>query len=400
MPEKILIVHNYYKIAGGEDVVVANEKKLLEEHGHEVVLYTRDNKELDEMGVLRKAGLFFTTIYNLRTYKDICNLVKTEHIDVIHVHNTLNLISPAVYYAARKCKVPVVNTIHNFRMLCPKATLYRNGRICEDCIEKGLKCALIGRCYRDSLSQTFVCVLMTTIHRLTGIYRYVNYICLTDFNKDKLLELNKGRDGKIIKSGNVYVKPNFMELQNATVMSAKDREDYILFAGRLDESKGIDLLLEAIRKSNVNLVIAGSGPLEDEVINAAGECDNISYVGMLDHAKVVEYMRKAKAVVLPTRWYEGFPMSIAESFSVGTPVIGPAMGNVGNIIRDKINGYVFKNGDVNSLLDVINHFNDAAYSEEIAAMYDGAYKDFCDKYTDEINYDVLIKIYRDIQKQN
>lgn len=401
MSEKILIVHNYYQIPGGEDVVVANEKKLLEEHGHEVILYTRDNKEINEMGLLGKLGLFFTTIYNRRTYKEICELVTKEKIDVIHVHNMLNLISPAVFYAAKKCGVPVVNTIHNFRMLCPRATLYRNGKICEVCIKKGLECAIAKRCYRGSLSQTFVCVLASWIHRARGIYKYVNYICLTDFNKDKLLEINGGQNGKIIYSEKVYVKPNFMDISDMHYIPESDRDNYVLYAGRLDETKGIDILLEACGKTKIKVLIAGSGPMED-LVKSRVDTDlknSAEYLGMLSHEEVVEYMKRAKALVLPTRWYEGFPMSIAESFSVGTPVIGPDMGNVGNIVKDGITGYLFKNGDVNSLTETINIFAkeaDVSGSPIHNDIYLGAFEEFESKYNSEINYTILRDIYNSI----
>ncbi|RGH42736.1 hypothetical protein DW898_10750 [Ruminococcus sp. AM41-2AC] len=187
--ENILIVHNYYQIPGGEDTVVANEKKMLEKHGHKVTLYSRNNAELKKMPRLRKIFLPITTVFNPRTYRDIKKLVKQENIEVVHVHNTLNLVSPAVYYAARRMKVPVVQTIHNFRLLCPGATFYRDGHICEDCVEHGLKCAVRHSCYRKSKIQTLACVLSTAFHRMTGIYGKINYICLTDFNKQKLLGL-------------------------------------------------------------------------------------------------------------------------------------------------------------------------------------------------------------------
>ena len=143
--KNILIVHNYYQIPGGEDTVVENEKTLLETHGHNVVLYTRSNSELSKMRKVSKLLLPITTIFNPRTYKDIKRFIVENKIDVIHVHNTLNLISPSVYYAARAMKVPVVQTVHNFRLVCPGATLYRDGHICEDCLLYGLKCSAKSR---------------------------------------------------------------------------------------------------------------------------------------------------------------------------------------------------------------------------------------------------------------
>ena len=201
--QKVLMVHNYYQISGGEDTVVSNEKKLLECYGHKVILYTRHNNELKTMGRLRKLGLPFTTIFNPRTYREIKKIIKEQGIEIVHVHNTLNLISPAVYYAAVKCGVPVIQTIHNFRFLCLGATFYRDGHICEDCVDKGLECAMRQKCYRGSRIQTLICVMNTWIHRHTGILGKINYIVLTEFNKEKLLQL------KQIKPERVFVKPNF-----------------------------------------------------------------------------------------------------------------------------------------------------------------------------------------------
>ena len=200
----ILLVHNYYQLPGGEDTVVAAEAELLRSHGHHVVLYTRHNSELEGFSRLQKLTLPLTFLYNPRTYREIRRIIKKEHIDIVHVHNTLMLISPAVYYAARSRKIPVVQTLHNFRLLCPGATFFRNGALCEDCLTEGLGCAVKHRCYRGSKAQTLACVISTKFHRMTGIYKKLNYICLTEFNRRKLLTL------KGIQPDRVAVKPNFV----------------------------------------------------------------------------------------------------------------------------------------------------------------------------------------------
>ena len=236
--QKVLIVHNYYQIPGGEDTVAANEKALLEQNGHKVILYSRNNSELKNMNIFQKLMLPVNTIFNFKTYNDIKRIIKDKHIDIVHVHNTLNLISPSVYYAAVVCKVPVVQTIHNFRLLCPGATFYRDGHICEDCVKKGLMCSVKHKCYRNSKIQTLACVLNMKFHKMTGIYSKINYICLTGFNKKKLLQLNQ------IKEKKVFIKPNFVSNLNEIIPSDK-RKNRIIFAGRLDKLKGIDLLFEA-----------------------------------------------------------------------------------------------------------------------------------------------------------
>ncbi|WP_336790603.1 glycosyltransferase [Paenibacillus sp. MMO-177] len=205
---KILFVHNYYQIPGGEDTVVANEMNMLLDQGHEVILYSRNNSEIKSMSIFQKLLLPLTTIFSLKTYREVKKIIKQEKIEIVHVHNTLSLISPSVYYAAFSRKVNVVQTVHNFRLICPGALLYREGEICEDCLSNGLKCAVTNSCYRNSKMQTLICVLMLKIHRLLGTYKRINYICLTEFNKRKLLQVNEGNK-QIINPEMVFVKPNF-----------------------------------------------------------------------------------------------------------------------------------------------------------------------------------------------
>ena len=205
---RILQVHNAYQIPGGEDVVVANEKKLLEMNGNEVFSYSRNNDELKTMNAFQKFLIPFTAVYSFKTYREVKKLIRENKIDIVHVHNTLMVVSPSVFYAAFHCHVPVVQTLHNFRMLCPAGSYFRGDRICEECSEKGLQCSLKYGCYRGSKAQTFVSAAILKIHRMLGTYRKVNFICLTEFNREKLSRLNEG--GKqIVDMKKVYIKPNF-----------------------------------------------------------------------------------------------------------------------------------------------------------------------------------------------
>lgn len=382
--QKILIVHNYYQIPGGEDTVVANEKKMLENHGHEVVLYTRNNAELKTMSKIQKLFLPVTTIFNPKTYKDIKKIIKTEHIDIVHVHNTLNLISPAVYYAARAMKVPVVQTIHNFRLLCPGATFYRDGHICEDCVEHGLKCAVKHRCYRGSKIQTLACVISTSFHRMTGIYGKINYICLTEFNKEKLLQL------KQIKPERVFVKPNFVESKNEYVPE-KDRKNQFVFAGRLDKLKGVDLLFEAWKIMGADapkLIVCGTGPMEEWCKTFIRENSvNIEMRGFVPNNETLEIIANSKALVLPTQWYEGFPMSIVEAFSVGTPVVCSDLGNAGSIVEEKMTGYKFMTDAADEIVHAV---------KKCHGLCSQTKKVYKEKYSVENNYEMMINIYKAI----
>lgn len=381
---KILLAHNYYQIPGGEDSVVSNEKKMLETYGHKVIFYSRNNSEIKRMSVFQKLKLPFITIYNPKTYRDIKKLIKKEKIDIVHVHNTLNLISPAIYYAALSCGVPVVQTIHNFRFLCPGATFYRDGHICEDCVQHGLKCAIKHGCYRGSKAQTLICVVSAMFHRITGIYGKINYICLTEFNKKKLLEL------KQIKEDKVFVKPNFVEC-TAKFIPEKQRKEQFVFAGRLDKLKGIDVLLEAWKRMGEKapkLIVCGTGPMEEWCRKFSAENKiNAEFRGFVPNAEVLKIVANSKALILPTQWYEGFPMSIVEAFSVGTPVICSDLGNAGSVVKEGITGSKFESDSRESIVDALNRCkNMCAKTRDF----------YMSNYTEVDNYKILKEIYQNI----
>lgn len=372
----ILQVHNYYQIPGGEDTVVANEKILLEKHGHKVVQYCRDNTELRKFSKIRKLLLPCSTIFNLKTYIDVKRIICQENIDIVHVHNTLNLISPSVYYAALRCKVPVLQTVHNFRLLCPGATFYRDGHICEECVKKGLRCAVKYSCYRESRVQTFICVFSTWLHRLTGVYGKLNYVCLTEFNKKKLLNL------KQINSDKVFVKPNFAIGCYQSFIPYEKRLNQFIFVGRLDKLKGIDILLntwQIMGKKAPRLLICGTGPMENWCKEFVKDnCLNtVELLGFVSNEEVRKLIANSKALILPTQWYEGFPMTIVEAYSVGTPVIASDIGNVGELVFDGISGWKFRYDDPCDLKRVLTldmNQNDNVYNISLRYRADDNYK--------------------------
>ena len=385
MKKRILIVHNYYQILGGEDTVVANEKKMLEEHGHTVFLYTRNNSEINKMNIFRKMFLPFTTIYNPRTAKDIKKIIKEQHIDIIHVHNTLNLISPAVYYVAKKCGIPVVQTVHNFRLLCPKATFYRDGKICEDCVSRGLKCAIKYGCYRNSRLQTLICVISTKIHRLTGIYGKINYICLTEFTKQKLLTLSQ------IRPQQVFIKPNVVFDFGG---NAKP-EDYFVYVGRLEEIKGINLLFDAFQRiPDIKLKVIGTGDLEETLKRRIENehLENIDLLGQRNREEVNKVVHNAKALIMCSQWYETFGMVIVEAYSNGVPVI---VGNIGNIKELVINGTTGELFDYNSVNQLIEKIRKLSGCNTAEMGYRG-YQYYKTHFAPEINYETLLSIYEKI----
>lgn len=378
--QNILIVHNYYQIPGGEDTVVANEKRLLEEYGHKVILYSRNNAEIKQMSKLQKLVLSVATIFNPRTYKEIKRLIKSESIEIVHVHNTFNLISPAVYYAARTMKVPVVQTVHNFRLLCPGATFYRDGHICEDCVGHGLWCAIKHGCYRGSRIQTLACVISTWFHRMTGIYGKISYICLTEFNKKKLLNL------KQIELERVFVKPNFTyppEVQNET-------GEFYLFIGRVEEIKGVQIILKAFEKMpDKRVVIAGAGTKLEEYRQQEKDYKNIEFTGFVPKDKLQNLLRRAKAVIVASQWYETFGMIVVESFASHVPVIVGDIGNVGSLIDDGINGVKFQYNSPSALIQAINKFEQM----DQKTLGHNAFQKYETCYEQKGNYETVKEIY-------
>ncbi len=384
----ILIVHNYYQVPGGEDTVVANEKKLLEDNGHKIVLYTRNNSELKTMRGLKKLLLPVNLVFNLKTYTQVRRIIKENSIDVVHVHNTLSLISPSVYYAARSCGVPVVQTVHNFRFVCPGASFYRDNNICEDCLEGGLKCALKHNCYRGSRLQTLACVISTRLHRMLGTYRKINYICLTEFTKNKLLKVNRPGKRPVIREASVYIKPNFT-FPNEEKASDKD---YFLFIGRIEQIKGLDVLLEAFAKlPQEKLLIAGTGTELEKYRSEAEKngCGNIEFLGFVSRDELNVRLAGAKAVIVASQWYETFGMIIAEAFSTHVPVITGDIGNIGALVDDGKTGIKFEYNSSQALVEAVNRFN-AEYKEE---WCENAYNEYFEKYSPSVNYKRLNEIY-------
>lgn len=380
--KRILMVHNFYQIGGGEHTVFENEVKLLREHGHPVFTYTRSNDEL-KTSRLKMLLMPFTTIWSFKTYFEVRRLIRRENIQVVHCQNTFPLISPSVYYAARSLRVPVVQTIHNFRFLCPCGTFYRDGKICEECVRCGsFRPALKYGCYRDSRVQTAVVAAMLTVHRLLGTYKKINYIFLTEFNKSKFSGLMD------IHGSNVFVKPNFVNPVSLPRVQEVSRD--FVFAGRLEQNKGLPFLLEAWKMvpEDYQLHIYGDGTFRAACEEAAKRQGNIHFHGFCPQQEVFRQLAKSAALLFPSEWYEGFPMLIGESFSLGRPLVSTMLGNHWDVVRQSGGGVGFPVGDTErfrqALEDVLQ--NNEQYSSCARAYYEN-------NLTEEQNYLVLSDVY-------
>lgn len=340
--QRVLMVHNFYQIGGGEHTVFENEVKLLRNKGHFVKTYTRHNDELNT-SIFNKIKLPFDLIWSRKTYREIKAIIEEEAIDLVHCHNTFPLISPSVYYAAMACKVPIIQTVHNYRFVCPNGLFFRSGQTCEDCLAKGLYSSIKYKCYRDSRMQTIGVVAMLMTHRLMRTYQKITYCFLTSFSAGKIA-------GRLsLSPDQYYIKPNFTFMEDQVPFGQQlevegSCKEYYLYIGRLEENKGIlNLCRYWENHQNRELRIFGEGPLEKEIKEIADRCKYIHYFGFADHEELVRHLKFSKAMIFPSELYEGFPMVILEAMSLGTPTITRALGNQSTIIKPGTNGYHYNN---------------------------------------------------------
>jgi len=381
---RILQVHNFYRQAGGEDRVVAAERALLSGHGHQVFQYTVHNDGLNEIPF---AALGMKTIWNGATYHNVRRLVAEKAIDIMHVHNTMPLISPSVYYAAGAENLPVVQTLHNYRLQCPAATFYREGEVCELCLSKTIKYpAVLHSCYRGSRAASAAVCATLAVHGFAGTYRrnIQTYIALTDFARKKFCEGG-------LPSERIVVKPNFLEHDPG---AGGGQGGYALFAGRLTAEKGLTVLLEAWSACPcaIPLKIAGDGPLRLLVQNRAAALPNVEYLGPCEHARVLALLKDAAFLMLPSRWYEGMPMVLLESLACGTPVVGFAVGSVDDLIVDGENGIKLPWEGSDHLSNFLR--GSGRLAETLGRLRTGARTHFEQHFTAEANYPLLTNIYQ------
>jgi glycosyltransferase involved in cell wall biosynthesis len=381
---KILLCHNFYQQPGGEDQVFHDESSLLESHGHEVIRFTRHNDAIKQMPSWKVA---LGTIWNRQASAELRQIVRRERPDVVHFTNTFPLISPAAYHAVRREGAKTVQTLHNYRLMCPNAYFLREGKVCEDCLGKLFAWPAIRHaCYRDDRKATAVVAGMLAFHKTIGTWtRTIDVFCaLTEFARSKFIEGG-------LPANRIVVKPNFMLTDPGVGTGAGG---YAAFAGRLSPEKGIDTLLTAWSKFSIDLplTIMGDGPLADRVRQAAEENPRICWLGRLPADQVVDVVGAAKVLVFPSLCYEGLPKTIIEAFAKGTPVIGSHLGSVAELIDNGETGLLVKPGDPRALADAINQI--IISPQRLAPMRRAAREEFENKYTAEANYQLLLGLYR------
>ena len=381
---KILLVHCHYRLPGGEDAVFAAERAMLERHGHEVLVYERSNEEAAHG--LPKALLPLHAVWNRAAARDVKRIIQTKNVDAVHIHNTLLLLSPAVVRAAKHTGVPVVQTLHNFRLFCPNGILLRGGQVCEDCPHHGLACAVRHRCYRGSLAQTLVVAAAYGLHRLLGTWRGVTMVALTEFDRRKLLEFN--RLHPMFDADRLVVKPNPVCVPDGPVTPWENRKNQMLFAGRLEELKGLHTVLEAWRllgDAAPTLLVAGEGPLGDWA--RAQNLPNVRFLGQLSRTELHARMAESRAVVAASLCYESFALVPAEAHALGTPVLASDLGNVGASVQPGVDGLRFTPGDANALAGAVHALGQMSFDcNAIAARARRTY-------SEEENCNALMRFY-------
>lgn len=379
---RVLACHNFYQQPGGEDHSFADEVELLESRGHEVVQFTLHNDSIKGMSGQQVAT---KTLWNSKSYDELRRLIRRSKPAVMHCTNTFPLISPAAYYAARAERVPVVQALRNYRLLCANAFFMRAGRVCEDCLTTRTNWpAVAHRCYRDSVGASATVATMLAGHRLAGTWRRMVdvYYALTDFARQKFIEGG-------LPAERIAVKPNFVSGNPAPGSGAGG---YALFVGRLAPEKGIETLLSAWagHREPIVLKIAGDGELAPQVRAAAATDPRIELLGWQDQQAICELVGEAACIVMPSLWYEGFPRTIADAYARGTPVLASRLGAMAELVRDGVTGQRFNPGDADDLArTVVETWRDGI----LQRMRPAARQEFETYYTADINYRTLMLIY-------
>jgi glycosyltransferase involved in cell wall biosynthesis len=380
------MAHNYYQQPGGEDQVFKAESRLLERHGHSLFSLTRQNSDINNMSPVRVAR---NTLWNPQIYREIRQTIRRERIDVAHFHNTFPMVSPSAYYAARREGVPVIQTLHNFRILCPGSLLYREGRVCETCVTRSVPWpGVVHRCYRNSRIQTGMVTGMVSVHRMLRTWSNAVdvYIALTEFSRNKFVEGGFPPD-------KIALKSNFLDTDPGQADRGPNGGEYAFYAGRLTEDKGLQVLLDSWRelKSHVQLRIAGTGPLLESVRSQADNIPGVQVLGATPHSQILDLMKHASMLIVPSLWYEGLPVTVVEAYATGLPVVASDLGSLKTLIKEGVTGLHFPAGDSRALARCVERM--LSPDCDLRAMGANARAAFLRDHSPEVCYTTLMSIY-------
>jgi len=387
---KVILAHNYYgsTAPSGENYVFTAERDLLRQRGHEVTEFVRHSDEIRTKGVWGTAKGALATPWNPFAARAMRKALDSFHPDVVHVHNTFPLLSPAIFHAI-STRVPLVLTLHNYRLFCPAAIPIRAGSVCTKCLDtRSVRSAVRYGCYRNSHLSTLPLAFSVALHRNLGTWtKHLDaFIAFTEFQRELLVKAG-------LPAGRVHVKPNFIsDIPNP--IQWVDRGNYAVFVGRLSVEKGVRTLLSAWRSViGLPLKILGDGPLRGELeAYVRSQGINAEFLGGVPRDEVLSIVSGACLQVVPSECYEGFPMVILEAYACGTPVVASRIGSLAEIVVDGETGLHFEAGDPLDLAQRVNHL--AERPELARRMGMKAREIFLVKYTAEKNLELLMGIYR------
>jgi len=390
---RCLVVHNRYLIQGGEDIVVQSEIDMLRKNRHSVKLIEADNQSLTSP--LAKLKTALNIAHSAESKKMLSHEILNFKPDIVHVHNFFPMLTPSIYDACIEAKVPVIQTLHNFRLICPGALLMRDGNICETCITKSPYNAVLHGCYRNSKIQSIPVARMVSHHRSKNTWKnkVTRFIALSRFSKSKFIEAGFPSEKISIKSNFAEDINNIENSSNLNIQSLHKKDlinGYALYVGRLSAEKGISTLLNAWKDIDTTLKIVGHGPLSSLLNN---QQPNVEYIGSLSKHDVLKKMLDAKFLVMPSECFESFPLVIVEAFAQGIPVIASRMGAMAEIIDDGHTGLLFEPGNPTDIKKKVLRM--ANNPQELKRMGENAKQAYLDKFTAETNYKNLMSIYEE-----
>jgi glycosyltransferase involved in cell wall biosynthesis len=387
---KILLIHNYYQKYGGEDSVFHSEMELLKKNGHQILTFTRNNNEILKFSLLDKAKFLKDTIWSTKTNQELAKISLEFTPDVAHIHNIFPLISPSVYDVLKHNNIPIIQTLHNFRFLCSNGLFYRENKICEKCKFGHMHNAILFKCYKDNYTTSALYATTLTINRIMKRLDNVScFIALSTFAKQKFSE------SKLIPEEKINVLGNFIDNNKAeNLVKRKSKREYAVYIGRLSIEKGLDLIVNAFQElSNIELKIVGTGPEYEKIHRylLGHNITNIDLLGHLHESEILEIARDAFVTVIPSNWYEQFPIVALESMLVGTPIIASRLGGLPSIIEDGVSGYLFEPNNLDDLKSkIIKMYSNIENTEQMGM---NAQKTINDKFSSDVHYRKLMDIY-------
>jgi glycosyltransferase involved in cell wall biosynthesis len=388
---RILLVHNRYRSSApsGENRVVEQEAEALAAEGHDVMLFGRSSDEIEHWSLAKKASLPARTVWSGETYRDLRSTLREQRCHVVHIHNTFPLLSAAVLYACRDALVPVVATIHNYRLACANGSFFRSGAVCHDCTQ-GLRVrAVLHGCYRESRAATVPRVLDMGLHRRAWQSLVSAYVFISASQRDLLRDVDLAPD-------RVFVRYNLIPPRSRPMTA---RTPTVVYAGRLDEAKGVRLLmagwdryLSTSGEPGLNLVIAGGGPLGDEVATWASVRPSVEMTGTVSSDRCAQLISQARAVLLPSAWEETFGLVAVEAMAAGVPPIAAGHGSFAELVTPGVDGVLFRPGDPAALALAVADVE--RNPEQYEAYGEQARKTYEHRFDPRRSVEELLDIYR------